>query len=110
MEFPPKIYCAMVLTSLLLTGCGAPKPPLPYGDRIPVNGALESSVVNRSRLADEPMSMDPFEKPAVAPVVLQMTDPVPSQAPQVSEPVMLHAAPAEEENLSLSPDALNVKE
>lgn len=32
-------FRTIVLTLLLatLTGCGAPKPPLPYGERVPVN-------------------------------------------------------------------------
>lgn len=107
MKSPQKICCALALTSLFLTGCGAPKPPLPSGERIPVNSAL-SEAVNRSRLADEPPSLDPFEKPAVSPVVVPLPDSLPSNAATESAPVVLQAAP--EERLSSSTDDQNAKE
>lgn len=103
------ICCALTLTSLLLTGCGAPKPPLPSGERIPVNSAPLSQDVNRFRLADEPPSLDPFEKPTVAPMVVPLTDSLPSDATSEHAPVVLQAAP-KEESLSLSPDDQNAKE
>ena len=109
MKTPLKICCALALTSLFLTGCGAPKPPLPSGERIPVNSAPLSQTVNRSRLADEPPSLDPFEKPAVAPVVEPLTDSLPPDDASENVPVVLQAAPAEE-RLSSSPNDQNTKE
>ena len=67
-----------------------------------------SQTVNRSRLADEPPSLDPFEKPAVAPVVVPLADSLPPDAASESAPVVLQAAPAE--NLSPSPDDQSAKE
>ena len=90
MKSPLQICCALALTSLFLTGCGAPKPPLPSGERIPVNTVPHSQTVNRSRLADEPPSLDPPD------------------AASESAPVVLQAAPAE--NLSPSPDDQSAKE
>lgn len=110
MQTPLKICCALALTSLFLTGCGAPKPPLPSGERIPVNSAPLSQTVNRSRLADEPPSLDPFEKPAVTPVVVPLNDSVASDAASESAPVVLQAAPAEEEALASAQDDQNIKE
>ena len=83
-------------------------PPLPSGERIPVNTVPHSQTVNRSRLADEPPSLDPFEKPAVAPVVVPLADSLPPDAASESAPVVLQAAPAE--NLSPSPDDQSAKE
>lgn len=110
MKSPQKICCALALTALFLTGCGAPKPPLPSGERIPVNGTQESQAVTRSRLADEPPSLDPFEKPTIAPVVVPLSDSVPPTATPENEPVVLQAAPLEEESLSLAPEDQNAKE
>ena len=70
--------------------------------------ATASQTVNRSRLADEPPSLDPFEKPAVAPVVVPLADSLPPDAASESAPVVLQAAPAE--NLSPSPDDQSAKE
>lgn len=110
MNFPQTICCALALTSLLLTGCGAPKPPLPSGERIPVNSATQSQALNRARLADELPSLDPFEKPSVNPVAMPQTDSLPPNAAQESAPVVLQAAPTQEESLSPSPDDKNAKE
>lgn len=107
MKSPLQICCALALTSLFLTGCGAPKPPLPSGERIPVNTVPHSQTVNRSRLADEPPSLDPFEKPAVAPWSCHWPTSFPDAASE-SAPVVLQAAPAE--NLSPSPDDQSAKE
>ena len=109
MKSPQTICCALALTSLFLTGCGAPKPPLPSGERIPVNSAPLSHAVNRSRLADEPPSLDPFEKPAVAPVVVPLSDSILPNAVSESSPVVLQAAPVEE-GLSPVEDDQNAKE
>lgn len=110
MKTPQKICCALALISLFLTGCGAPKPPLPSGERIPVNSTHESPAVTRSRLADEPPSLDPFEKPTAAPVVVPLNDSATSGAALESAPVMLQVAPAEEEGLASAQDDQNVKE
>ena len=104
------ICCALTLTSLFLTGCGAPKPPLPSGERIPVNSTHASQTATRSRLADEPPSLDPFEKPAVAPVVVPLSDSILPNAVSESSPVVLQAAPVEEEGLSPVEDDQNAKE
>lgn len=109
MKSPQTICCALALTSLFLTGCGAPKPPLPSGEHIPVNSAPLSHAVNRSRLADEPPSLDPFEKPAVAPVVVPLPDSLPPTATSESAPVVLQGT-SEEERLSSSSDDQNTKE
>ena len=110
MKTPQKICCALALTSLFLTGCGAPKPPLPSGERIPVNSTQESPTVTRSRLADEPPSLDPFEKPAAAPVVVPLNDSVASDAALESAPVVLQAAPAKDEDLVPAQNDQNAKE
>lgn len=110
MKTPQKTCCALALTSLFLIGCGAPKPPLPSGERIPVNSTHESSAVTRSRLADEPPSLDPFEKPVAVPVVMPLNDSVASDAALESAPVVLQAAPAEEEALAPAQNDQNAKE
>ena len=33
-----KAACLAALSSIILTGCGAPKPPMPSGERVAING------------------------------------------------------------------------
>lgn len=91
-----KLCCAFALTSMILAGCGAPKPPLPSGERIPVNSSAETEP--RQRLADEQPSLDPFEEITVSPVLPQ-GDKTNTPPDTNAAPVVLEAEPqSQQEN------------
>lgn len=51
-----RIAFFILTLSALLAGCGAPKPPLPSGERIPINGnAAETQIWETTDQYDDPV-------------------------------------------------------
>ena len=49
-----KVACLAALASLIVTGCGAPRPPMPSGQRIAINGQpVEHQEIDLSGNANE---------------------------------------------------------
>lgn len=53
--------CSVLVVALFLSGCGAPKPPMPSGERFPVN--VPNPITHSERNVSFPSrpSVDPFE-------------------------------------------------
>ena len=105
------ILLTAVCCSVCLAGCGAPKPPMPSGERIPVNADFASKTEERTSLADERPSFDPFEsgKPQSSPSPADKPNADQAAGNPVVSPVVLEALPVTEEPVVLQPEASAVQ-